>query len=408
MLRFGCSLQTKTPRRQLRPTRPERSAPARFFWADGAHRPPLRLPKPMSSIPNRIDQTQFLPNGQPQGCPPIHDKFVRALSEHALERLETALSREEQFLRRPQTALGNTVSEVRISTRQMMIGLMGVETLRTFGLSHPPQFSLLRERLLIDSSWIAGAADLGILAWFTAICAPERLGNLFNQFDFDATLEKQLNVNAIDTTGLALFLAGVSHLLANQGDSGAFGQIAFQWRVPGLFRSRSGRFNDQMYTIYALTAFARAFGVEEPLAPALACANAICAQQGENGEWWFRYNKKSSLVVKRLPLCSLHQKGTAPLGLLALSEICDQRFQSHVMRGVSMKEREAEWPQSAQLERPHSDEAEPRRSVLRSIHDNCDAGACDVAKHGWTLYALGPFARPNEVRNSKSQSATAG
>jgi len=73
-----------------------------------------------------------------------------------------------------------------------------------------------------------------------------------------------------------------------------------------------------------------------------------------------------------------------------------------------MKEREAEWPQSAQLERPHSDEAEPRRSVSRSIHDNCDAGACDVAKHGWTLYALGSFAWPNEVRNSKSQSATAG
>jgi len=384
----------------------------------------------MSSIPNRIDQTQFLPNGQPQGCPPIHDEFVRALNEHALERLETALSREEQFLRRPQTVRGNTVSEVRISTQQMMIGLMGVETLRRSGLSQPPQFSLLRERLLIDSSWIAGAADLGILAWFTAICAPERLGNLFNQFDFDATLEKQLNVNAIDTTGLALFLAGVSHariagdgklpdlsdaalaaykhLLANQGDSGAFGQIAFQWRVPELLRSRSGRFNDQMYTIYALTAFARAFAVEEPLAQALACANAICAQQGENGEWWYRYNKKTSVVVKRLPLCSLHQKGTAPLGLLSLSEICDQRFQSHVMRGVSMKEREAEWPQSAQPKQSRYEEVDPSRLISRWIHRNRDSGACDVAKHGWTLYALGPLALPSNVDNSKSRSATAG
>ena len=74
-----------------------------------------------------------------------------------------------------------------------------------------------------------------------------------------------------------------------------------------------------MHAIYALMTFARAFDIEEPLADALICANAIRALQGDKGQWWFLYDKRSSQVVNRYPVCSIYQNGMAPMALLALA-----------------------------------------------------------------------------------------
>ena len=276
------------------------------------------------------------------------------MNARALALLDAALSREENSSqgRSRQGSVGNGG----IPPRQILIGLLGLEKFRSSGTYEAPRYLKLQESLLADSSWIGGAGDLGLLAWFTAVCAPERLGNLFNQFDFQAALETQAANSGIDTTGIALFLAGISHariaskagipdlsdaalaayrlLQKNQGKSGIFGQSSLCWNVKSLFHSRFGRFNDQMYSIYALCMFARGYQVEEPLALALGCANAICATQGKNGEWWFRYDKRTSRVVKRFPLFPLQQEGTAPLALGTLSEICNRSFQPAILKGI--------------------------------------------------------------------------
>jgi hypothetical protein len=81
--------------------------------------------------------------------------------------------------------------------------------------------------------------------------------------------------------------------------------------------------------------FARAFQIEEPLASALSCANSICALQGEMGQWWFLYDKRACRVVHRYPVYSLHQDGTAPVGLLALGEATGQSFHQAIYKGLS-------------------------------------------------------------------------
>jgi hypothetical protein len=290
-----------------------------------------------------------------------NEEIVRSLNGRALALLDATLSREENsphgFGRFRQTSPDSGG----ITSRQVLIGLMGLERLRSSGTHETPRFPKLQEFLLADSHWVRGAGDLGLLAWFTAVCAPERLGNLFNQFDFYAALERQAEAFEIDTTGIALFLAGISHarisgkagmpdlsdaalmayrlLQKNQGDSGIFGQSSLCWRISSLFYSRFGRLNDQMYAIYALSMFARAYRVEEPLALALSCANAICSTQGENGEWWFRYDKRTSRVAKRFPLFPLQQEGTAPLALGTLSEACNRSFHAAILKGISWSHR---------------------------------------------------------------------
>ncbi len=164
----------------------------------------------------------------------------------------------------------------------------------------------------------------------------------------------------------------------NQGGSGIFGQSSLCWNVKSLFYSRFGRFNDQMYSIYALCMFARAYQVEEPLAVALSCANAICATQGENGEWWFRYDKRTSRVVKRFPVFPLQQEGTAPLALGALSKACNRSFQPAILKGISWSQNAAtvsHGPIRGQGAALGGTDRLPRGTRLDQL--------------GWTLYASG-------------------
>ncbi|MBS1841106.1 MAG: hypothetical protein JSS69_03440 [Acidobacteria bacterium] len=317
------------------------------------------------------------------------EEAIRSLNDRALTLLDAVFSQEENF----PNALGRYTQGGPkgwgVAPRQILIGLMGLEKLRSASICEVPRFPRLQESLLADNNWVGGAGDLGLLAWFTAVCTPERLGNLFNQFDFQTVLERQVANLEIDTTGIALFLAGVSHariaekagvpdlcdaalmayqlLQKNQGESGIFCQSSLCWKARSLIHSRFGRFNDQMYSIYALCMFARAYRLEEPLALALGCGNAICSTQGEHGEWWFRYDKRTSRVVKRYPLFPLQQEGTAPLALGTLSESCKTDFRVAIMKGIAWSQ---EFARTSSNQTQSATLAGPRLDQL-----------------GWTLYA---------------------
>ena len=62
-----------------------------------------------------------------------------------------------------------------------------------------------------------------------------------------------------------------------------------------------GNFADQIYPIYALSKFATAFDLEEPLDAALECAMVVCHLQGNLGQWWWFYDVETGRVACHLP-----------------------------------------------------------------------------------------------------------
>jgi hypothetical protein len=242
------------------------------------------------------------------------------------------------------------------SRKHSLIAALGLQVLMGSEGALAFDTSAIRDAILEDISWVGGAEDLGLLTWFTAVCAPERLPELLDSFDFARVLETSIDGRQHRTRALAYFLAGIAHaknrgradsdlvdaaagayrlLLANQAASGLFRHVA----SPGPFRETASRwhgtFADQMYPIYALTTFARAFEIEEPLGPALYCANAVCALQGPMGQWWFLYDSRKGSVAARYPVLCAQQDGTAPLALLALEKASGQKFWKFVEKGLA-------------------------------------------------------------------------
>lgn len=244
-----------------------------------------------------------------------------------------------------------------ISQRRTIVALLGLKRLSESGANVPLDVAAASEHILSDSSWVKSLQDLGLLTWFTAVCKPQRLPSLFAEFDFGSALESYADGRRAQTRSLAWFLSGVTHaqiagqetlpnltdiavetyrlLEDNQSEDGIFGHATHSHFPMRAFYNRFGTLADQTHAIYALSMFASAFQIEEPLGSALNCANAICALQGEMGQWWFLYDKRKCSVVNRYPVCSVHQDGTAPAGLLALEEASGQKFLRQISKGLS-------------------------------------------------------------------------
>jgi hypothetical protein len=243
------------------------------------------------------------------------------------------------------------------SRRSTMIALLGLQRLVESGATLALDTVAIQDAILGDASWVGTAGDLGLLTWFTAICAPERLPALLDNFDFEKVLDACVDAREGHTRGLAWFLAGIAHarrasprtlpsltdvaveayhlLLDNQSEQGLFGRMGSRGSLCEILSTRFGTFADQMYAIYALTAFAREFEIEEPLESALNCANSVCALQGHRGQWWFRYDTRRGCVANQYPVYSAHQDGTGPTALLALEEATSQSFHVAIWNGLS-------------------------------------------------------------------------
>src|SRR5258708_16771701 len=281
---------------------------------------------------------------------------IPGLNALALRSLVYLFSEKENLFSRSVTLRGNTLHRAESSPTRTAIALLGLSRLKESGASIPFDVRSMHDAVLGNTSWVKSLGELGLLTWFTAECEPARLRNLFRQFDFDKALVTYREGREAWTSGLAWFLAGISHarmagprtvpeltdvavdayhlLLENQSEGGIFGQAAF----PGLLRRASrrfGTFGDQIFSVYALSIFGRAFEIEEPLTPALNCANSIRSLQGDKGEWWFLYDKRACRVVNRYPVYSCHQYGTAPVGLLALGAATGQSFYEPIYKGLS-------------------------------------------------------------------------
>ena len=243
------------------------------------------------------------------------------------------------------------------SPRRTAVALLGLQRLADSGQRQPFDLPSIESAVFQDKRWVKGIGDLGILVQFAAEYSPDRLAWLADHFDFASAIESFPDGREARTAALSCFLAGISHaklscpdllpdltdaavdtyrlLEENQGQGGIFAHAGLPGLLQQPFSNRFGTITDQMHAVYALTTFARAFGVEEPLAEALNCANAIRALQGDKGQWWFLYDKRSSRVVNRYPVRSINQNGIAPLALLALSKTTGQNFDDAICRGLS-------------------------------------------------------------------------
>ena len=282
---------------------------------------------------------------------------IPALNALALHSLEALFEPRESLFRRSLTWNGNGFQQEQTSRRRTIIALLGLQRLEESGCAQPFDLAAIRDVLLAGTGWVQSVGDLGLLTWFTAAFAPDRLCALFHEFDFDRAIQSYPDGRIAQTRGLAWFLAGISHallaatasvpdltdvaadayhlLLENQAESGLFGHAAHSGLLRRVCRKRFGTFSDQIHAIYALATFTRAFQIEEPLEPASNCANSILALQGGLGEWWYLYDKRACRVANRYPVLSCHQDGTAPMGLLALGELTGNSFDQAIYKGLS-------------------------------------------------------------------------
>jgi hypothetical protein len=358
---------------------------------------------------------------------------IPALNALALRSLTSLYEPARKLFVRGATWSANGVYRQPTSPKRTAIALLGLQKLVKAGSPVPFNLAAITTAVLEDTSWVASLADLGLLAWVTATLASDRLPKLFVQFDFDRAMERHADGRQARTLGLAWFLAGLSHvrladsasmpdltdtaanayhlLLENQAESGLFGHAAFPGLLGGLCSKRFGTFGDQIHAIYALATFARAFQVDEPLEPALRAANSIRALQGELGEWWFLYNKRTSQVVKRYPVCCCHQSGTAPMGLAALEETTGRGFPEAISRGLlwigganalqndlRSPERGLIWDSIRQRHRG-SRYLDTTIRLLRASkeHPNEELSVCYEARpdlYGWLLAGLGDAGLP--------------
>ncbi len=286
-----------------------------------------------------------------------HRVEIQALNRLALRSLTSLFNERERLFSRCIRLTGDGFHHDASSRRSTIIALLGLKRLVETGAAQPFDLVSIRDAVLADTSWIKSVGDLGLLAWFAAEFVPEQLGGLIEELNFATALERYKDGQEACTTGLARYLVGIAqaqmatrgacvdltdiavdayHLLEdNQSECGIFGHARCSGVLTRAFFNRFGTFADQIYAIHALSVFARAYGIEEPLASALSCGNAIRTLQGERGEWWFLYDKQTCRVANRYPVYSQHQDGTAPVGLLALEESTGQSFTEPVYRGIA-------------------------------------------------------------------------
>ncbi len=377
------------------------------------------------------------------GCGlPLDIPELRAL---ALRSLVTMFDEKEKLFSRRVILKEDGFQKEAPSVRRTIIALLGLQRLVESGVPQPFDVASIQEVILEDTSWVGSVGDLGLLAWLTAECAPERLGKLFKEFDFGTALDTFPDGRQARTKEIAWFLTGIAYahlsragnlpdltdvavdayrlLQNNQSEGGIFGHAAFPRFLRLAFCRRFGTFADQVFAIYAFTVFAKAFQIEEPLESALSCANSVRALQGEMGQWWFLYDRYACRVVNRYPVCSGYQDGTAPVGLLALGEATGQSFLEPICKGLSWVAGANELGRDLRdLDKGSIwDAIEPTRQIA-----NYREGALSILKisrgpraedlriryearsdhFGWLLYAFGKFGAPEPMIAAKA--ATAG
>ena len=243
-----------------------------------------------------------------------------------------------------------------LSHRYTMMTLMGLHRLKQAGTVSPFDCTRILQNLVSDLRWVDNLGDLGVLLWLWGVMCPERLPDVERRLDIKTALQRFGGSKQAVTMELAWFLTGISYyalahpeklsqlqplafetykmITRNQGKSGFFGHQSTSRSLMGMVRGRVGSFADQVYPIYAMTQFGRAYQNEEALGRALKCARGICEVQGPLGQWWWHYDSVAGKVTDGYPVFSVHQHAMAPMTLFALGDALGNAFDPWIYKGL--------------------------------------------------------------------------
>jgi hypothetical protein len=131
--------------------------------------------------------------------------------------------------------------------------------------------------------------------------------------------------------------AAYDALRANQAET--TGLFCFGGRARGYLRRhlrrQLGFFDNQVYGICAGVDYHRAFGDRAALVMAARCTDQILAAQGPLGQWAWHYDARTSAVVDRYPVYSVHQHGMGPMALRAVAEATGRTFDDALERSMA-------------------------------------------------------------------------
>jgi hypothetical protein len=242
------------------------------------------------------------------------------------------------------------------SYRYTIMTLLGLTKLRAATGEDPFDIDALSSMLLEASGTIKNAGDVGLLLWLYALAHPNKTAEVIEKFDLSGLLDRFDDGRKRKTTELSWLLTGLSyakltttaqlpfveqlarevyrHIKRNYGGLGIF-RHEIDNSLIGKIRGRIGAFSDQVYPIYALAVYSKAFEDDEALKIAKASADAICKLQGELGQWWWYYNADSGEVAGHYPVYSVHQDGMAPMALFAVQQITDSDYSKYIEKGLA-------------------------------------------------------------------------
>lgn len=243
-----------------------------------------------------------------------------------------------------------------LSYRYTIISLIGLTKLKNIYDESPINIEDTINNLINLSDKISNIGDYGLLIWLCALAAPEWINRIYEKQDLKNIFERFDDARQGKTTELSWFLAGLSHLALisdrylkeyekltgkiyeiikkNYEGNGIFGHMN-RSSIAGILRGRIGCFADQVYPIYALTLFSKAYGNQDALKIALECAQKICELQGPLGQWWWHYDSKKGKIIGRYPVFSVHQDGMAPMVLFELMNNTGIDFRNFIYKGLS-------------------------------------------------------------------------
>lgn len=105
-------------------------------------------------------------------------------------------------------------------------------------------------------------------------------------------------------------------------------------------------FADLVYPIQALAHHHATAGDRESAATAIACADRMCALQGDAGQWWWHYDVRTGRVIEPYPVYAVHQDAMAPMALFDLRDACGADHTGAIDRGMRWLLEAPELPES--------------------------------------------------------------
>jgi hypothetical protein len=162
------------------------------------------------------------------------------------------------------------------------------------------------------------------------------------------------------------------------------------------YRAHVGSFADQVYPLQALARLHASSDDPAALAVADRLADAICAAQGESGQWWWHYDSRSGAVVEGYPVYIVHQHSMAPMALLDLADAGGQSRLDAICRGLAWLASPAETSEALVLDEPPTTWRKVARGDPRKAIRGLRAATTRI-RSGLRLSPLDVVFRPNVV-----------